>query len=291
MAKNIAFDLHILIGLPGSGKTTYANGFREYIEDEYGNRERNYKVKTYADIVDFDNILNKYKKGYIKSLDYNDKDLCSMAFWNFRQKVVILDGLFLTHSNFEWVIGLYLSNPRYEIKKIVFHYWIPDVDSCLWNDTYRRKLDSTYSIENLKVEKPDKKYIESKFGIPTKVEIHSVIRKPDYIVVCNEAGLNRIKNDKYLISSSWSLGGTGWGWDGKEYPLSAEEPCNFDEFDSLLEYICPNLTFLQYKKLYSKCVDMQERTISDYYSRGNEGYYVCDLEKLFEMLKEIGLVE
>lgn len=290
-SKNLEFELHILVGLPGSGKTTFANEHKEYYIGADGYKVKNYNASFYADIVDFDFIREKYQKGSIKSLDYNDLDLCSMAFYNFRNNKVILDGLFLTHADFEWVIGLYLSNSRYTISKIVFHYWVPDVEACLWNDSNRRMVDSQYSINNLKIEKPDKKRIESKFGIPTKLEIHSVVRKPDYLVACDNLGLSKIIDNKYLMSSTWSLGGTGRGWDGHTYPLSAEEPVNFDEFDTLLESIYPSLTFLQYKKLYSKCVEMRERNSSDYYSNTTDGYYVCDLEKLFNMLREMGLIE
>ena len=64
---------------------------------------------------------------------------------------------------------------------------------------------------------------------------------------------------------------------------------NFDEFDELIEKICPTITFLQYKKLYKNCVRMEERDNSDYYSSTREAYWRCDLKELWNMLDEMGL--
>jgi hypothetical protein len=96
-------------------------------------------------------------------------------------------------------------------------------------------------------------------------------------------------NGKYLESQSWCLGGKSYDWHGSEHYLSAENPLNFDEFDELLEKICPQITYLQYKKIYAKCVTMEERSASDYYTQAREGFWKCDLEKLYEMLEEMGL--
>ena len=46
-------ELHVLVGLPGSGKTTFANQFSDTIKDEYG-----FNAKT-------GEIVNMYEEGII----------------------------------------------------------------------------------------------------------------------------------------------------------------------------------------------------------------------------------
>ena len=49
------------------------------------------------------------------------------------------------------------------------------------------------------------------------------------------------------------------------------------------------ITFLQYKKLYANCVTVEERSSSDYYSNTREAFHRCDLEKLYNMLNDMGI--
>jgi hypothetical protein len=208
---------------------------------------------------------------------------------------MILDGLFITQDDVEWVISVYLNNPKftdkYTVEKIVVDVWMVDKEACLWNDRARRDVrpvSSELSIRIMEPERIDIKAIENKFGVKTKLELHSVIRAPEYKVMIAENSLTNIE-EKYMDSQTWCLGGKAYSWRGEESVLYAEDPLNFDEFDELLERICPNLTFLQYKKLYAKCVSKEMRSSRDYYTDAREGYWRCDLEKLYEMLDEMGL--
>jgi hypothetical protein len=58
-----------------------------------------------------------------------------------------------------------------------------------------------------------------------------------------------------------------------------------------MERVCPNMTFLQYKKVYNATVTTETKGEDDYYG-GHVEYacYVCDIPKLYEMLKEMGVV-
>ena len=87
-------ELHVLVGLPGSGKTTFANQFSDTIKDEYGFERRNYKTKKYADIVDFDSIYKKLGPQVEGEIDKNK--VFKMALPRFRYDTLILDGLFRT---------------------------------------------------------------------------------------------------------------------------------------------------------------------------------------------------
>lgn len=128
------------------------------------------------------------------------------------------------------------------------------------------------------------------FKVSTKLVNHEVIRKPDYLVFAFENGLD-IKDERYLKSSTWSLGGMGHGWDGSSYTISAEEPCEFTELDDMLEEICPTITYLHYKKMFSKCVTMDTQSSSDYYSSTEEAFYKCDIKELYDILTEFGYIE
>jgi hypothetical protein len=98
---------------------------------------------------------------------------------------------------------------------------------------------------------------------------------------------------KYYFSDSWSRGGS-WGDccgnHGNIHP--DEQPSSFEQFDKLLEDICPNITFIQYKRVFNECVTIDEYSENDYYG-GTEykARYKLDVRKLYDMLRERSLIE
>ena len=98
------------------------------------------------------------------------------------------------------------------------------------------------------------------------------------------------------ISISWTTGGECGGscWDTGEHkhrPLTAEPEPEFEDLDKILEAVCPNMSFLQYKRICSQCIEFDTDTRNEYY-----GNYTCIgikrilLPKLFEVLKEKNLI-
>lgn len=275
-------ELHVLVGLPGSGKTTLSQTYKDN-----GTYATNKKV---GNIIDFDEI---YKKaGFRENLTINREKIEQMKLPTINKPYVILDGLFIDQEEYEWVIGLFVNGEQYAnvtFENIVIDYWVPDKEACLWNDRGRREFNAALSINLIDIEAPDAKKIEKLYGIPTRIKRHTIVRKPAYLIMAGENGIKTIHEGKYLHSDSWCLGGTEYGWNGGQWALSAEEPVNFDEFDEFLEKICPLITFLQYKKIYKECVKVEEFNSSDYYVRSTSARYVCDLEKLYNMLSDMGI--
>jgi adenylate kinase family enzyme len=277
----------VLMGLPASGKTTFAKGyFNQYNKTSHYSRN-SYKVKH----IDFDDMLNGRYKKYTKEEAIrkimNDKIGIGSC------DELILDGLFLTNED---VMRILHNVDDYDsMDKIEIHYWEPDINACLWNDKYRRDDHSEITIRNARIEQPDIEKIKAKF---IKSEIYvikpEVIKRPAWKVFADKYKITLNDNDKMgSKSDSWCLGGTYqtcWGTGGS---VSADaQPTTYKAFDSLLEQVCPNISFLQYKKLYASCVDIETYGDHDYYGGSTEySYFECDVESLYDGLTELGLLE
>jgi hypothetical protein len=114
--------------------------------------------------------------------------------------------------------------------------------------------------------------------------------------------IEQILGDSYYFRNegklevTWTTGGMTGGscWnDGVEdphYPVEAEEEPEFEALDKVLEALCPQITFLQYKKLVKSVVSRDATSENEYY--GN--YYdkmtkSVDLNVLKQYLKQNGL--
>lgn len=294
------YKITILWALPASGKSTYAA--------KHDARKNYYKRSR---IIDLDRLF-KNKPTYIENAyDFVARDVLDHIEWYQRyypthnnktdlindkgEIPIILDGLITTNENAKKLIEaikkdfsnreaytIYKENPSELIFEIVF--WEKDIDSCLWNDFGRRKVQSRITIENLPFEEPSKELLKE-FNI-------NLIRK---LIVRKSAAklwMHATVGSESLKSSTWCLGGNGKNCWGDEWTIhSTSQPASFREFDDLLTNICPSITFLQYKKIYEESVSIEESSEGDYYG-GNADYacYSCDLEKLYQSLLEMRLI-
>lgn len=310
---NPIFELHLLMGLPASGKSYWAK------ENFNSNTMCNH---TGDFIVDLDKYLHYENYNLTTPVIYsalNDSDMKHYVggeLQNTKKVVkVCIDGLITTIDDLTKVIDstlTYIENRYtrcdYEVKLYV-HQWNEDRETCLHNDKMRvnsgeRKVGSEATIRTRPYEYIQKdqlkKYRENSHIAAIKFERHSVKKLNTYdTMFAPLIGYDRIeyhadksKKTKYMYSESWSAGGT-WGncW-GDEGTISPDKPLNFEELDELFEKICPNITYLQYKKIQQECVEIDEYTEHDYYG-GVEHLqrWRCDLEKLYEMLKEMKLIK
>ena len=94
-----------------------------------------------------------------------------------------------------------------------------------------------------------------------------------------------------MKSEEWSLGGTTTNWHENIIELMKEDTPDFVEFDELIERVCPNISFIQYKNVYRKCVTRKTRTDYDYYGSSEErAWFECNLKDLYKILLEKGLI-
>jgi hypothetical protein len=266
--KTITF----LWGLPGCGKTTYS--------------EQN--IDYHSRVVDVDSIFLQNSKSIQDSIKALSKVLVeTLSCYN----VVILDGLFTTNAQVRKLIDyLSITFSEYDlIFKIVC--WREDRETCLFNDAGRRELSSSISIQNIPFELPDVSILPE-CAKSKRITYQKTVRKSPAALMAIRAGLdeNTVKTLKFK-SSEWCMGGSWGNCYGDGGDIAAEEQPEFDAFDSLLEQICPQITFLQYKKIKKECCTVETRGDSDYYGgHSSYGFYLCDLEKLYSILNELNLL-
>ena len=110
-------------------------------------------------------------------------------------------------------------------------------------------------------------------------------------------GKNRVKRPKTQLEVKWLTGGQSGGncWhsydETRYYSVDGEPEPEFEELDEILEKICPQITYLQYRKL-EKLFEYDSEHQNEYY--GN--YYIyavkrLSIEALWNFLVEQGYGE
>ena len=274
--------VHILIGLPASGKSHFT------FNSDLG------KIKS-TKVLDLDRYFGKETQmmEHVGSqLSYLSQ---SRAYYSPYITALILDGLFLSMSDVRRVLDLMKEvnnrNIRNQIDNVVLHYWEEDREACLFNDRGRREKSSTQLITKGELmPKPDIKQLNSDYEYTITVESHFVTRKDEIELFKDTYCLN--KNSEYLKSCQWSTGGAhGNCWDDSMSYSSGDEPLEFEELDVLLESICPDISFLTYKKIKA-LANIEEYTDSEYYGGyTNYQYWKISIKALYAKLEELGILE
>ena len=273
------YKLIILVGLPGSGKTKFA-------EELIAKGERENKVYDYIgpNLVELKKRLKDIKElGLEKVLRRNLRGSIRTD--------EILDGCLLSGEDLKLAINTVLDCKDFE--KVEIHYWKPNKEALLHNNKYTEGDNVVAELESVNLE-----WLKSETEFPNiELIFHEIELKADYILFAEKYdlrlisdGVERGKGKKYLTSDTWYLGGTSRDHDGGHYHSSGEEPlANFDVFDDLLMEVCPTISFLQYKKLYSSTVTIETRTETDYYSDSEYAFYSCNIEELVKLLGNMGI--
>ena len=262
------YTIHILIGLPGSGKTFFSKTFNK------------------------DNT-------YIIELDVNDTNFLYGYRYNMESyKNVCIDGLILSKRSLLEAINQIdktFKNKQYEI---VLHYWHENREQCLINDEYRKQVLKERDT-NARVTIKSSPFISYDEVVVITQEHNKNIRLVEHIVYPlsdNDKIINKViefdnKGFKVIKSKDWCLGGTSCDYTGKKYLIDAEPQPEFDKFDDLLLELCPDISYLKYKKLFRECVEIKTWDESDYYGgRLLYSYYECDVIKLLQKLDKMNLI-
>ncbi|MDI6975952.1 hypothetical protein [Serratia sp. Se-RSBMAAmG] len=103
------------------------------------------------------------------------------------------------------------------------------------------------------------------------IDIHSIKSAKELEKLVEEALGRKV----FPIEKKWVSGGVVRGWTGTESRIPAEaEPLHDpEEWIDVLEVICPDITFLQYKRLES-------RGLWDEYTDSKNDYYECEEYKI-----------
>lgn len=268
----------ILVGLPASGKSTWAS---KYINKDYISKKE-------IRLIDCDNYLQSKYPSYNNIEEYIKSRLNDISRNIYACKEIIVDGLFTTNDS---VVNIINVLKPYSNDVIEICQWNEDREQCMTNDIKRREISSRIDIVNLPYEDIDIKYIKEKTNHNhiEKVSMDVYIKNKEIIFV--ESKDIHVDLDGKFYSSKWVIGGQ-WGncW-GDSGSVSGEEPCEFDEFDELLEKICPDITFLQYKKIRAQSVSIECSEEYGYYGSYTEyNCYSCNVYQLYDCLEEFGII-
>ncbi len=177
----------ILMGLPGSGKTYFAEEYK---------KEHTLYNKWRVNLINVDQLIKKNRSG-------NKLENVIAKEYRETSETNILDGLFLTNDNVIRVIKCLPGN----IECIEVHYWRPNIEYCLYNDSGRRTESSEITIKNAKLERPEAERIKIETGIKNvKIVPHDIIKKPFWRKLTDELCIH-VKDGHYIYSEKWSLGG------------------------------------------------------------------------------------
>lgn len=279
-------NLIILTGLPGAGKSTYAiNNFDPHETliisyDNFKDEKNEYLpiktiIKRHGFYHDYENIVFD---GFVP-----DKE----------NRIAIIYEL-MTEIRKQWKdYSVYNRRNDTVYFNVQEYYWYTDKDACLNNDRWRnRPKSSKRSIETWSVllnplTKKDwdnnlaEFFIEDKF-IDTKFLYSKAYGYKEGVIEYTKKYITSDKSNPSIL--------VGYEWNTRY-----DSPYEFEQLDNMLTKLCPNITFLQYKKLCRECeakIVVDER-YDDYYSNEPSIYnhWEVNIDKVHQWLIDNDLLE
>lgn len=270
--------VHILVGLPGSGKSCFAQQMGKQhdvlVFDENGLQDKDHRLYKLRSTKRFQPMS---KESLFKTL--NGGYLNSWA------RTIVLDGLFLTNDLILDILDFITNEAKCTLNSVVLHIWNEDKAECKRNDLNRRRCGSALSIDALSIQ-VDPKAIKEKYPM-TRVQRHTVYHSPDYAVFFRN--FVDLPDESRMESDTWSIGGTCWNYEGVHSPIDPDPtPSGFPEMVSLLRSVWPDIPYLIWEDIKSKAVSTETFDEADCYSHITKQKYVCDMALLYDLLQEHG---
>lgn len=273
--------LRLTVGLPGCGKSSWAKEFVKN-KDFRGWRRESYSA-LHLELDAYRNDKGEVVESFYHHLNGN-KDV----------NEIIVDSFMTTNDQ---IISFINERLPSDIEKVIVDYWVPDVESCLWNDRFRRDVPSTGSIKNAIVEKPDLERINAEANpegkLTISVEEHVTKLKEDWKLFYDEIGKKHayLTNDEYIDSDSWQTGGNWRDCWGRNVEVDADdEPSTFENLDKILEDVCPDIPYLKVRKLWEELVYTETYGESDFYGGCIDyAFHRISIRDLFDFLEREGL--
>lgn len=202
---------------------------------------------------------------YYDDLDVNDTTLISY------NKIVLVNRLFLNTNDI--INFLNRFNFDHDIN-LEIHYWKKDIKKCLFNDKFRRDLSSESTILNKELEEPNIVLIKETFENIININLieHDIVQKPMHRLFAHRFNLGE---DEYFYS------------DDQGYNTFNKTLIKFEKFDEIIYEIFPEISFLQYKKLFENCINSAD---CHYINDIKEVYCSkcsCNIEKLYNELNKL----
>jgi len=284
-------NVNIMMGLPGSGKSYYAEKNDAEIEkredyslsrlfsaDKYIGKPKEYVLERLSEEIAAPEWAINRRLTFDRTVDY----------------YMFVDGLFLTNESIHEVIdavkkGLNKNFANKYDLTFTIHQWDENRENCLKNDILRieqgkREKSASAIIENSPYEKFNlaefnEKYPSYKFKlVHHEVEVFS----PYDLIVQEHVCL--------LKSEEWSLGGTWEDCLGNGGNIDPDPEVEFKEFDELIDKLCPNITHKNYMTIWNACVNRIEEREDGYYGGYEDrAHYECDLDNLRKELEKLGI--
>ena len=287
------YEINILMGLPGSGKSYFVNHY------QYENPRDIFTEYLYC--IDLDKYM--CKDDTLEDtlvFAFNQKEVLGRVWSNHEptKRIIFVDGLILTFDDLNKVIDTcfnYFNIDKHN-DSIIFniHHWNEDRETCLNNDRIRIKFGHRNKSACITINYANFDNIEYYHRIHTadtpvlyNVIKHNVFKLDEFQYILNEYA----NEENKMVSETWSGGGEWCNCWGDSGIIEEESAPEFTQFDELIIKVCPNITHIQYKNVYETCVYVDEEDEFDYYGGYEKRYkYVCDLKKMYDFLKEMNII-
>lgn len=281
-------NIIILSGLPGSGKSTYA--------------ELNYKKAYNNHIFHLDDFLDDKRKVSFKRFneylgEHNiyysgGKENINIIIDGFLPEII--DRIKVINIIMNHVIGSYRNTKlEFSIREI---YWNIDREACLNNDRFRinRPLKSENTIRCSAFDGPiplDTQLSYTKGVYEWRKTKFFYVKKYSKTEAVIDYAINMCSKDNYSYTANCNGNYLYSPWKRAEDFVNYE----FDEFDEILEKLDKNMSIFLYKKIKKESgikVESKEES-SDWYGNFYTTYmrYSVDLNKLKEVLKKYNLID